>query len=182
MHKEKAYSDSFLAIVGDGAIATRGWGEGNLIPVIIVDTLENLDVENLISIHCDIPLGDVTTTWARQRFNSSTIYLKLEFLKPLKTTAYIPFELSKHSALLNGIIISHAMYLQTSKAGLKVSEGIDQPKILIEVASELKNWPSIYKKALVKKFKKLKYSRKDSNDLAEKQITSVNELWSKHFR
>lgn len=182
MQREKVSSDLFMPVVGDGAISTSMWGEGRLIPVVIVDSSKNIDIQNLISIHQYTPPGDVNSTWALRRFDSKHIFLKLEFLRPVSTVVYIPFRLEKYSSLVSGIMVSRAMYLQPFESGDSVVKGINKPKILIEVSAEFEGWRKLQRKTLINKYKKLKYPKKESCTMADEHISRMRELWSVHAR
>jgi hypothetical protein len=158
------------------------WGEGRLIPVVIVDASQNTDVQNLISLHQYTPPGDVNSTWAFRRFDSKYIFLKLEFLRPVNTTIYIPFGLEKYASLVSGVMISRAMYLQPFGSGSSVAEGINKPKILIEVSAEFEGWGGIQKKTLINKYKKLKYTKKEASAMADEHISRMTEIWTVHAR
>jgi len=182
MQKEHVHANLFLPVTGDGAISTALWGEGRLIPVVIVDTSGNIDIQNLINVHQHTPPGDVVSTWALRRFDSDNIYLKLEFSRPVSTTTYIPFSLEKYASLVSGIIISRAMYLQPSDSGSCVSEGINKPKILIEISAVLEGWEKLQKKSLIKKYRHLKHPKNEAIAMADEHIKRMTELWTAHTR
>jgi hypothetical protein len=53
-----------VPIVADAAIATEWMGDGRLIPLIIVDTTDRLDLEEFIRIHQYASPGDAGSQWA----------------------------------------------------------------------------------------------------------------------
>ena len=53
-----------ITIVSDAAIASRGVGHGKMFPLLIVDTGDRPDVEELVRVHKQIDPGDVTSQWA----------------------------------------------------------------------------------------------------------------------
>lgn len=182
MQKEKVSSDLIIPVVGDGAISTSMWGEGRLIPVVIADTSKHIDIQNLINVHQYSAPGDVQTTWAFKRFDDKHIFLKLEFFRPVNTIAYIPFRLEKYASLVSGVMISRAMYLQPFESGSSVSEGVNNPKILIEVSAVLESWEDVHKKTFIKKYRDLKYSKKEASALAVEHIRRMTEVWTVHAK
>lgn len=182
MLREKVKSEFFVPVVGDGAISTSKWGEGRLIPVVIVDVSNNFELRNLIDVHQHTPPGDVETTWARKRFDDKYIFLKMEFFRPVSTTIYLPFRLSGYADLVGGIIKSRAMYLQPHESGRSVSDGVNNPKILVEVAAVFEQWVDVYRKTMVKRYRALKHSKKDALNLADEHMKRAGEIWDVHVR
>lgn len=181
MKKEKVSRSEFVPIVGDGGIACSDVGEGRFIPVLILDCANKKDLYDLILIHGNTPPGDVTTTWALRRFDKKHIYLKLEFARPAVVVAYISFTLEKYAGLVEGIMKSRAVYLQPQQSGSKVIEGIDKPKIVVEVTSKLDKWPSIYCDAVETKYRKAGHGRKQAKVLAREYMSRSSELWSRRM-
>ena len=66
-----------VRIVADAAIATRNLNEDRLIPLVILDTTERPDIEELIRIHAYITPGDVMIQWAKLKNSEGTIVLIL---------------------------------------------------------------------------------------------------------
>lgn len=61
-----------VRIVADGAISTRRLSGGRLIPVVILDTSERPDIEELIRVHATIDRpGDAKTQWCQLNDNEA---------------------------------------------------------------------------------------------------------------
>jgi hypothetical protein len=89
----------------------------------------------------------------------------------------IEFELARHSNLIDGIIQSRGMYLQTGKPGDKISD-LNPNNLLLEVPEVGfdKKWDSLLFEFLKVKYKKKGVAKKDLSQIARKHIHSTREL------
>lgn len=167
-----------VPIVGDGAIGNPDIGEGRLIPVLILDCKNHSTLHDLILIHADTPPGDVVVTWGRRIFDKKHVYLTLDFSRPVVTSAALCFDISKQGGLVDWIINARAVYLQPLASGTKVSEGLDQPKIVVEIPPEtaLSNWGAIYKNSVIKTYRKGGCTRAEAKEAAEQHLARLREL------
>lgn len=166
-------------IVADGAIATTRVGEGRLIPALILDCDENRSLHNLIVIHTDTPPGDVTVTWGRpSRFDKSTVYLVLEFKRPIAAKSVLAFNIAKLGGVVDAILHARGVYLQSKDFAHTVSSGLNNPKILVEIPSSavLPDWDRLYQDALVKQFRHHGFSRKEAKQASIEHMSRFREL------
>lgn len=165
--------------IADGAISAPFTADGRLIPVVIIDTLDDETLINLISIHEDTPPGDVVSIWGYHRFSRKNVFLELIFQQPLEYHIVIKFDLSKHLLLVDCIIQSRAIYLQPGKPGHKLSNDINAPKILIEIPARttFNKWDSILYKHLHKKFIKNGISRSEMKNAIDEFISVRRDTW-----
>jgi len=178
--KNKAIREDILVpIVGDGAIATHATAEGRTIPVLILDCDRHKEFLNLIYLHENSLPGDVICTWCIKRFDSQTIFLMLEFERPSMVRIMFHFDLARQALLADGIVQSRGVYLQPKESGQRVSEGINQPKILVEVHPETTppNWDSLLLKAICKCMKRAGLSRSQANDASKEFLMRGREIW-----
>ena len=176
-HKKIELSGS-LKIVRDGAIAMPDIGDGRLIPVLIIDCDSRRDLYDMVMAHEDTPPGDVTVTWGRKIFSKECVYLILDFKKPVETKAVIEFDIAKYGGTADLIINARAFYFQPKDSGARVMEGLDKPKILIEVPHETKldDWDSILQSYLVKQFKKQGATRKEAIEAAKAHLDGLRRM------
>lgn len=169
-----------VPIVGDGAIALPVVAGGRLIPVLIIDCDRHAALYDSILIHRDTAPGDVTITWSRKLVSKNLVFLHLQFLRPIETTATFCFNLQKQAILVDGIIRAHGVYLQPLQSGKSVSEGLDKPKILVEVPSTaiLPFWADMYKSTLIKSYSSRGVSRREARRLADEHLKKTAEMWS----
>jgi hypothetical protein len=163
----------------EGMLSADDVGEGRMIPVIVLDVENNQDVIDLIKSHYSIVSGDVTLTWSQDFFNRKELILKMSFTKPMKVEFGIRFIIATDVTIIDGIIQSKGVYLQTGKKGDKVSKKLNDEKILIEVPEMgIKEfWNNLLQKTLIVKYKKLGLSKKESKGAALQHIQSIRELW-----
>lgn len=173
---------NLVQIVGDGAIATGPVGEGRLIPVVVVDCDEHRPLVELIQLQEHTPPGDVSSLWAQKLFDKKHLFLRLEFQRPVITDVTLQFSLEKHLGLVNGIMKSRGLYLQPSEFAVRVSHGIDKPKILVEVPSTFPAWDALHFELVAKRFRRNGASRTDAKALAREHIQSLSEIWTQRMR
>jgi hypothetical protein len=173
--------EALVPIVSDGAIATVSLGEGRLIPVLIIDCSDRPKVLELILAHEHLPPGDVKVTWATKRFKKSTIYLHLQFERPAQLDVLLPFDAGKNGILVDGILHSRGVYLQPKESAPRVSQGLDKPKILVEVPDTgfMPIWNPIFADAVAKRMRQAGASRRAAHELSAEHILKMRELWSK---
>lgn len=176
-HRKLVLSDA-IKIVSDGAIATPDVGDGRLIPVLIIDCDSRRDLYDMVMAHQDTPPGDVTVTWGRKLLSKKSVYLFLEFKKPAITEAFIEFDIAKYGGTADLIINARAFYFQPKDSGARVMEGLDKPKILIEVPYEAKlnDWDSILNSHLVKRFRKQGATKKEALEAAKAHLERLRRM------
>lgn len=171
--------ENIVPVVADGAISHPEINDGNLIPVLVVDCHNNGELIDLCRLHENAPPGNVETRWVWNALNKRHVFLRVEFSSPVKTLASIKFDVQKQGGLVSGIMVAHAFYFQPSAFGLRVSEGIDQPKILIEVPSgvSLPGWYAVFEKQLTKRYRSEGYDRAHAKQAAKGYIQRAKETW-----
>lgn len=168
-----------VQIVADAAIAVPDVGDGRLIPYLILGCDRRPDIADLIMAHQDQPPGDVVSVWAIARFDHDQIFLHLSFKRPTPGEFYIRFDLHKHGMLIDGIIQSNAAYLQADTVATSAADGIDKPKILIEVpdGGEPFDWEKLLERHVRKRFKKEGLKRADAAQSAKRAIEMSRQFW-----
>lgn len=180
-NKIKLPTSTIVPIIDDGAIATQNVGEGRMVPVIIVDCSEIIELRDLIYAHEDnMPPGDVECTWAVLAKDKTKVILILKFTKPSNLEVSLQFYIEKQYSIVDGILISNGLYLQPSESGMKVSEGLQNKKILVEIPETgfSPKWEELYTKMLINKFKRSGFSRSDAIKTCEKFKKETREFLS----
>jgi hypothetical protein len=167
-----------VPIVGDGAIAHPDIGDGRLIPVLVVDCKKHSALHDLIQIHSETPPGDVIVRWGRPILDKKHVYLTLDFSRPVPTSASLFFDVEKQGVLVDWIINARGVYLQPLTSGTKVINGIDQPKILVEIPpkTRLPGWEEIYQGSVIQSYRKHGYSRAQAKEAAAQHLARLREL------
>lgn len=170
---------SIYEIISHGKYSSSITGESRFIPYITIHK-SALSVVELIDIHSETPPGDVETTWTRKMsiFKPKELILKLKFSAPQELTFGIKFEIDKHYELIDGILISQALYLDTGDYSHKfmISES---NKILIEVprTSFSSKWDSIQLDYIKAFLKKNGIPKKEIEKTAKEFIKTNREIW-----
>ncbi|AYF87521.1 hypothetical protein D6Z43_10315 [Pseudomonas sp. DY-1] len=92
------------------------------------------------------------------------------------------FDARKQFALMDGIVKAKGVYLQPASSGIKVSEGLANPKVLIELPAELPRWESIYLDVVFSRLVNSGFSKKEAKQAAAEYIFRMREFWSKGIR
>lgn len=168
-----------VPIVGDGGIGDPRFGDGRIIPVLVIDCVEHRALYELIFLHEKTPPGDVLATWGRKIFNKKNVYLSLEFQQPVRTHVSFRFSLDRQAGLVDGIIRSRGVYLQPIESGRTVSEGLGKAKIVVEIppTATFPEWPALHHRATVSAYRKNGATRKQANELAKQHIARFAEIW-----
>jgi hypothetical protein len=142
-------------IVSDAAIATVHVGEGRLIPLVIIDSSERPDIEELVRVHEFLPPGDVTVQWGHMENTPECISLFLRFVRPVEALLVLNFSIVKQGGIVDQILLSRALYLQPGRTGDRFRNTIDAKRILIEVTDTGfgKTWDELLLKHLVNDYR-----------------------------
>lgn len=177
-------AESYFEMVGDGAIADSKTADGKLIPILILDSTQKKEIEYLVKMHSASDVGDVTSIWAIKRFDHKFVTLVLYFTNPIELEVAISFNVLKHSNLIEGILISKAVYIQPGTPGDRVRHNINAPKLLVEIPARttFENWDEILKKAVRKKLKKEGVGRKALKDAVDDYISVRRDVWGRRLK
>ena len=164
-----------LRIVADAAIATRNLGEGRLIPLVILDTTERPDIEELIHIHEYITPGDVDSQWGKLKNMEGTVALILSFKRPSELTIIIDFDIVKQGILVDQILTSNGLYIQAGRDGDRFKTNPDAKKILTEIPNTgfRKIWDQLFHRNIMKDMRKNGLGRQQAKNAATMLITEL---------
>ncbi|MGH1403823.1 MAG: hypothetical protein ACRBDL_06230 [Alphaproteobacteria bacterium] len=189
--KEFSFSENIqcpVTIVSDAAVSSVGVADGRLIPVLIIDTTDRSDIDELVQFHDFTPAGDVQCAWGSSRAHKwkntptdlSKISLFLEFERPCETFINIEFDVRTYGTVIDTILSAKALYLQPGKEGDRLSHDINCPKIGVEVADTGfgECWDKLWRKSLTKKFKHMGFNRSDAKKAADKTIQETRKMYS----
>ncbi|HDL01908.1 MAG TPA: hypothetical protein ENH23_06720 [candidate division Zixibacteria bacterium] len=185
MKKGRKISESAIVpIINDGAIATNSLGEGRLVPVLVVDCSEKVELRDLIYAHKNLIPGDVISTWALPKYNKKQALLLLEFSKPSNLEVVLQFDIEKQGILVDAILHANALYLQPSESGSRVIDGLTNGKIIVEIPDTgfFPTWEKYYTKNIVKKFKKSGFSKSEALKAAKQHMAMLREIWAKRMQ
>lgn len=173
-------AESVCQIVQVGAIADPRVGDRRFIPFLTVDCATNPSLEKAIELHegSELP-GDAVCTWGWQRLSRKRVYLKIEFERPFYAVAHLAFDVKVHGYVVDWIRGVHGAYLQSSKFGSRVSEGLGSPAVLIEVPhnATFPIWDDLYTKSIRKKLMSQGIPKRDLPHAIEQHKKIRRELW-----
>lgn len=172
--------ENIVSVIGDGGIGHPEVKDGHIIPVLVVDCTGNRALIDVCHLQQDTPPGDVNSVWRWNLLDRRNVYLRLDFVRPVKTSATIRFDVQTQGGLVCGIITAHAFYLQPSIFGLKVSESFHKPKILIEVPSHVTppSWYSNFESQLVKRYRHDGYDKVQARQAAKQYMQRAKETFA----
>lgn len=159
-----------VPIVWDAVVASRGLAEGRMIPLLIIDTSQRPDIEDMVRAHEHFGPGDATSTWALpSRFDKSRIGLVLSITKPSRCIIILEFDVASQGGVVDQIVHAQGVYLQPGRLGDRLASTIDKDRLLVEVPSTEfhKDWDKIFRKALNKEFRKRGLARSKAKQAAE---------------
>ncbi|MEC5399607.1 hypothetical protein [Uliginosibacterium sp. H1] len=179
MQRGKLDESILVPLVSDGAIANPDVADGRLIPVLIIDCSSRPEIYDLVLLHKSAPPGDVKVMWGRKIFSKKNIYLVIESVRPVSTKFGIRFCMSKHAGVVDGVIHARGFYLQPLQSGRRVLDGLDEPKILVEVpdSAMLNDWHAMHHASVVKTYRQQGASRGAARKLADEHLQRLSELW-----
>lgn len=168
------------AIVSDAAMATVHVGEGRLIPLLIIDSSERPDIEELVRVHEFLPPGDVAVQWGHLENTPECAALFLRFIRPLEALLVLNFDIVKQGGIVDQILLSRALYLQPGRTGDRFRTTIDAKRILIEVPDTGfgKAWGELLLKHLVKDYRQKGLPKRQAKEAAMEFV----EEWRKFGR
>src|SRR5688572_18901756 len=81
-----------VRIISEGAIAGKGVADGKLIPVLIVDTNDRPDIQELVRVHKHLPPGDAISQWGKLEGTFDAVALVLTFTRPTEVVIILNFD------------------------------------------------------------------------------------------
>jgi hypothetical protein len=129
----KPHETKPVPIVADAALALGAIGDGRLIPLVIVDTTERPDLEELIRVQQYVPAGDVTVQWGEVEGRPENVALMLSFTRPMQLFAILEFNVVKQGSLVDQIMSANGLYIQAGRPGDRFVHNTELPKLIVEI-------------------------------------------------
>ncbi|MCP4316489.1 MAG: hypothetical protein GY789_10850 [Hyphomicrobiales bacterium] len=167
-----------VPIVGDAAIAAAAIGDGRLIPLIILDTTDRPDLDELIRVHEYLPPGDVDIQWAVLPGAVGKIALVLSFKRPIRVVAILEFDIVKEGFLIDQILRARILYLQSGRPGGRFVTNQNAPKIFVEVPDTgiRGQWDKLFHKYVAAHLKAQGLSRHQARSAARQTIREFRDF------
>lgn len=130
--KDSIRGSDIVPVVGDAAIAGP-IVDGRMVPLLIVDTSDRPDIDELIRVHAHLTHGDVIVNWGTREGSPDSVVLVLDFLRPIELRAVIVFSVERQAILVDSALAAGAVYLQSGRPGDRLISDPDRQKILVEI-------------------------------------------------
>ena len=158
-----------VKIVSDAAISTRGTVEGKLIPLVIIDTSDRPDIEELVRVHEKQPIGDVGCQWGQLEGEKGKIALYLYFKRPTELVMILQFDIVRQGILVDQAINSKAIYIQPGRDGDRFATTIDSDRIVIEIPDTgfKHEWERLFLKHIALDMRKKGLNRQQAKQAAQ---------------
>lgn len=154
-----------------------------MIPAVVLDCSEHRDFLSLVYLHSTSYSGDANSTWGYAKFGEPIAYLFLEFTYPAEVSVAVEFRGAGRLIVADGVMQAKAVYLQPAESGQNVTEGLDKPKILVEVSgTKPPRWDRMLLKQIAKRMRRDGLSRKESHDAAVLHLERMREVWKLRHR
>jgi len=170
-----------VRIVADAAVSSRGVLGGRLVPLLILDTSDRPDIEELIRVHqTSKNPGDVKIQWARLQGHEDSVALFVTFIRPSEATIVLEFEIVKQGILVEQALIGRAIYIQAGREGDRLIEDPNRPKVLFEIGDTgfTKDWDSMCHKHLARYFRSKGLGRAEAKRAARATIVERRKIGS----
>lgn len=176
-------SADVVPIVADGSIAAGSVADGRMLPLVIIDTTNRSDLDELVRLHDHLPPGDVTFRWSEVVDNDDQVALVLEFVRPVEARAILVFSIEHEGILVDAALSGAGMYLQPGRPGDRLKHDLQRPKILVEIPADdfRDRWEKIVLRRLTKVVRRgRRMPRGQARQLAAEWLDRSREL--SHYR
>lgn len=166
-------------LLEDGLYSSEGYGEGRLIPVVVIDFSQHKVILELIDHHNSIDNGDVTLRWITNILDKKSLILKVNFSKPITIEFGINFNTLQSFNIIDAIIQSRGLIIQNGKKGDKPSRNFKHTSLMIEVPNlGFDNiWEKKFHANLESYFRKKRgLSKKEAIMYTKEHIKQIREL------
>lgn len=167
-------------VVANGGLSDPHRGEGRIYPALVLDIGVNSEIKELFKLHKDMPSGDTQINWGMPNtfFKPKSVFLSLVFIKPMKISFGIEFDIKSQYSLVDGIIQQRGVILVSGKTGDKISGLINESIIAVVPKLDFdQTWNKILQDTLRDKYRKMGASKKDAQKNIIEHIKNMREFW-----
>lgn len=163
-------------VVSDAVWASEQ-AEGKALPILVLDTTAHPLVEQAINEVGGLPMGDVSTNWGCSP-DESVVYLRLDFIRPIRARASIRFHVATQGVLVDLILHARVIMLQSGTAGTKFRDNFHAPRLQVGVALNgfEAEWERIFQEQTARKFRDRGVPRKQAPQVAREAIADVRRI------
>jgi hypothetical protein len=179
---EHEYQLKPVGIVADGAIAGAETALGRLVPVIIIDSTDRPDIDELMRAHDELQaIGDVVARWAKPKVIKQgpgyLTHLVLHFIRPIDSLVVIRFETAQ-AGLVDQIVRMKLVYIQAGRPGDRLSGTLDGTRIAAEIrdADFERSWDAMLLESTIAEFRSRGLTKKQSKSAAREAVSRLRKL------
>jgi hypothetical protein len=167
-----------VPIVADAAIGTSRIRNGRLVPLLILDTTERQDLEELIRIHQYFSAGDVNIRWVMPEGTNDSVVLYLAFKNPVALEAIIQFDIHKQGILVEQALTASALFIQAGRKGDRFIQNPNAPKLIVEIGNTgfQETWDKLWFKRMVRAMKNNGLGRQQAKRAARQFIDDLRRV------
>ncbi len=125
-------TEHLVPIANDAAVAGQV-ADGRNIPLVILDTTNRPDIDEMIRLHAHVGQGEVRVQWGLGEDQPDDVLLLLDFARPVETKILLRFGMDERGGLVDMALSSRALYLRGGRPGDRVIHDIEHPRILIDL-------------------------------------------------
>lgn len=169
-----------IPIVSDALIASRGIGGGRLIPLVILDTTERPDVDELVRLHQHLSPGDAGCLWGQRKGRKDKIALVVRFERPSRVLIIIEFDIARQGGFVDRILRSQGLYIQPGRRGDRLRSTMENPRLLVEIpdADFKRQWERMLRKQFAQRFRNEGLSRREAKQAVDRFLEEWRKLGS----
>ncbi|MDP9194135.1 MAG: hypothetical protein M3P06_20755 [Acidobacteriota bacterium] len=171
-----------VPIVSDAMIGTVALSDGRMVPLVILDTTNRPDIDDVVRAHRHFRNGDSTSLIGfPTRWRHKIVCLGIKFIQPQNCGIYLEFDIVSQGVIVDQIIENELLYIQPGRPGDRLKHNIDAPKVLVEIP--FRNfagvWDVAWREALARDFRKKGVPRRETREAVRDIIAEWREMASK---
>ena len=121
--------------------------------VLLLDTTDRPDIEELVRIHQSMGPGDVNTQWGQVDGHDGTAALFLKFIRPMELFMVLEFDIAKKGFMVDQILTGQGLYIcRANGDDDRLLKNPDRPKVIVEVPDTgfAEPWDKLFHQQLAK--------------------------------
>lgn len=183
LHLHGRHEINPVKVVSDAVVASKQIGDGRLCPLLVLDTTDRPDIEELIEAHDDFTAGDVKTQWVIANRFDREISLYLSFERPMQVVVIIRFDIVTKGILVDQILNTQLLFLQAGREGDRLISSPNAKKIYVEVPESgfREVWDGIYQKQVATYMRDRGFKRAESKRAAAQHIDQLRDFMTRRM-
>src|SRR5713226_5528070 len=107
-----------VPVVSDALLGTVAVSDGRMVPVLILDTTNRPDIDDLVRAHRIFESGDATSMLGfPSRWRHKTVCLGINFVRPQTCGIYLEFDIVSQGVIVDQVVQNELLYIQPGRPG-----------------------------------------------------------------